>query len=75
MSERRCPNAECREELARPAREGGTIYRTRYVRQTAAGATVIACPKCATEIALGAAAPRPDPPHGRLVFPRPTPPA
>lgn len=72
MSDRRCPNTTCREELARPAREGGVIYNERYVRRTPTGAVLIACKGCGTEVEIApAAAAAASPTGGRLVFPRP----
>lgn len=71
MIDRRCPNPECRDEIARPAREGGFFYKSRYTRRTPAGALVIACRGCGHEIALTPDAPGAAPRVvGRLVFPR-----
>lgn len=67
MIDRRCP--ECRETIARPAREGGLlIAKPPYVRVTDEGAVILACPNaaCGQEIRFAPTTPQPR----RLVIPR-----
>ena len=53
----KCP--VCEQPVSKPARQGGIMLKSRYVRVTVDGTILFACPGCANELERL---------HGRLVL-------